>query len=68
MLIKNKTERDEYLRTKPVFYQRGWYAFVNNDDLAKPPENHAYLAERQQYDEYLEGFGDAFANHECLTN
>jgi hypothetical protein len=65
MLIKNKTERDNYLRTKPVFYQRGWYAFINNDTLSLAPEN---AADKKAYEEYMEGFGDAFANHECLTN
>jgi hypothetical protein len=54
--------RKAYLKSKPMAYQTGWLACENNleNKTLNAPESI-----RKQYDS---GYGDCFANIECLTN
>tara|TARA_R110000803_G_C11906339_1_gene312688 strand:- start:296 stop:502 length:207 start_codon:yes stop_codon:yes gene_type:complete len=54
--------RKAYLKSKPMAYQTGWLACENN--LENKTLN-ASESIRRQYDS---GYGDCFANTECLTN
>lgn len=63
-LIRNKKERDEYLRTQNRFYIAGWFA----SELSEPPQ--AFTGSnkvfQKYYDDYLRGYGDELANAESL--
>ena len=64
-LVTNKTEETNHLRGKSKFYVAGWVANRECENPQVLPEScKGDVAIEKQYEEYLSGYGDSFANGE----
>ena len=68
-LITNKKEENTYLRDKGHFYVAGWVANREGNNAQEMPKDcKGDKVIEKWHEEYLQGYGDSFANGECLMN
>jgi len=68
-LIQNKEQETNHLRGKSRFYIAGWVANRECENPQKMPKEHKNnLTMKEWYDEYMQGYGDSFANSEALSH
>ena len=61
-MIVTSENRKEYLNSKPMAYQSGWLACESGVVHKK------LNASKSINQQYTDGYGDCFANTECLLN
>ena len=67
-MVITSENREAYLRSKSRFYVAGWVANEQCENPQVLPEScKSDLVIVAQHEDYLDGYGESFANGECLT-
>ncbi len=67
-MVITSENREAHLRSKSRFYVAGWVANEQCENPQVLPEScKSDLVLVAQHDDYLDGYGDSFANGECLS-
>jgi hypothetical protein len=67
-MVITSENREAHLRSKSRFYVAGWVANEQCENPQVLPEScKSDLVIVAQHEDYLDGYGESFANGECLT-
>ena len=68
MVVSNAQEREQHLRANNRFYIAGWVANECSENPQVLPESmKGDPVGEKQFEDYLSGYGDSYANYESLA-